>query len=280
MRDIVALTILLTGTGFLGAQIAAKQSAPAFVDVQLVDPQGGVLEGATVVLIDADKGSVQTARSDANGKASLQMASNQNLQDLAVSCPGFVPQARNLRIKPGTRDTERFVLQICEHCPGVNADRFDYNNDPSKQQSFTLYRAGGNQVAITKKEFAAMAHISVDVVNGHSGAHERYSGVRLSEILRLDNAPLGDALHGQALQGSVSIGGADWYTVTLSLAEVDPSFHAGEIIVADSIGGHPLGKDGPWKLVVTEDKRPARWVRNVWDITYLPNVAPEYSNQH
>jgi hypothetical protein len=277
IRDIGALAILLVGTTFVGAQTAAKQPAPAFVDVQLVDPEGGALENATVVLIDSDKSSVQTIRSDAHGKASLRMAGE--YQDLAVSCPGFVPQARNLRVKPGTRDTEHFVLQICQHCPGVNADRFDYDNDPTKQQSFTLDRAGGNQIAVTRKEFAAMPHISVDVVNGHSGAHEHYSGVKLSEVLRLVKTPLGDALHDEALQGSINVGGADWYTVTLSLAEVDASFHTGEVIVADSVDGHSLGKDGPWKLVVTEDKRPARWVRNVWNISYSPNVAPEYSSQ-
>lgn len=154
------------------------------------------------------------------------------------------------------------------------------NDDPSKQQSFTLHRAGGNQVTVSQKDFAAMPHISVEVVNAHSAAHERYSGVRLSEILRLLQAPLGAALHGDALQGSVYVRGADRYTVALSLAEIDPEFHAGEVIVADSIDGHSLGKDGPWKLVVTEDKRPARWVRNVWNIGYSPNVPPEFSNQN
>ena len=67
--------------------------------------------------------------------------------------------------------------------------------------------------------------------------------------------------------------------MALSLAEVDPEFHTGEVILADSIDGHSLGKDGPWKLVVTEDKRPARWVRNVWDIGYYPNVPPERSEK-
>ncbi len=51
-----------------------------------------------------------------------------------------------------------------------------------------------------------------------------------------------------------------------SLAEVDPSFHAGDVLVADTMDGKALdARSGPWKLVVTEDKRPARGVRNlVW----------------
>ena len=41
----------------------------------------------------------------------------------------------------------------------------------------------------------------------------------------------------------------------------------GEVIVADTMNGQPLdAKSGPFKLVVTEDKRPARWVRNLVSI--------------
>jgi hypothetical protein len=53
----------------------------------------------------------------------------------------------------------------------------------------------------------------------------------------------------------------------IALAEVDPSFHSGEVIVADTMNGQPLdAKSGPFKMVVTEDKRPARWVRNLVSI--------------
>jgi len=41
------------------------------------------------------------------------------------------------------------------------------------------------------------------------------------------------------------------------LAEADPAFHSGEILVADARNGQPLDpKSGPYKLIVTEDKRP------------------------
>jgi hypothetical protein len=45
----------------------------------------------------------------------------------------------------------------------------------------------------------------------------------------------------------------------IALAEADTTFHSGEIIVADSMNGQPLdAKSGAFKLIVTEDKRPAR----------------------
>ena len=58
--------------------------------------------------------------------------------------------------------------------------------------------------------------------------------------------------------------GSDGYKVIFSIAEIDPEFHPGEIIVADEMNGKPLdANSGPFKLVATEDKRPARWVRNL-----------------
>jgi hypothetical protein len=61
--------------------------------------------------------------------------------------------------------------------------------------------------------------------------------------------------------------GSDGYKAVLALGEVDPSFHPGEVLVADTMDGKPLdAHSGPFKLVVTEDKRPARSVRNLASI--------------
>ena len=70
-----------------------------------------------------------------------------------------------------------------------------------------------------------------------------------------------------ALSSYIVATGSDGYVAVIALAEVDPSFHSGEVIVADTMNGQPLdAKSGPFKLVVTEDKRPARWVRNLVSI--------------
>jgi hypothetical protein len=54
-----------------------------------------------------------------------------------------------------------------------------------------------------------------------------------------------------------------------SLAEVDPAIHTGDVIVADSVDGQKLGKDGVFKIVSTEERRPARWVRNLTEISVV-----------
>jgi hypothetical protein len=61
--------------------------------------------------------------------------------------------------------------------------------------------------------------------------------------------------------------------VLYALAEVDPSIHAGDVIVADSMNGQKLAKDGAFKMISSEEKRPARWVRNLTSIT-VTEVKP------
>lgn len=102
--------------------------------------------------------------------------------------------------------------------------------------------------------------------NPHTKTDETYQGVELSVLLARLDAPMGPKLRGKALAMYVVAEGADKYRAVYSLAEVDPDFHAGTVIVADREDGQPIAKDGPFKLVNTEDKRPARWVRNLASI--------------
>jgi hypothetical protein len=116
-------------------------------------------------------------------------------------------------------------------------------------------------------DLKAMPHITVTFHNAHTNTEETYSGVRLADILTKFKAPLGNELRGQALAAYIVATGSDGYKAVLALGEVDPSFHPGEVLVADMMDGKPLdAHSGPLKLVVTEDKRPARSVRNLVSI--------------
>jgi hypothetical protein len=69
------------------------------------------------------------------------------------------------------------------------------------------------------------------------------------------------------LRSYVVAEGTDKYWVLYSVTEVEASEHNGEVIVATSMGGKPLGIDGQFKLVDSGDKKPQRWVRNLSAIT-------------
>jgi hypothetical protein len=130
---------------------------------------------------------------------------------------------------------------------------------------FSYTKSG--ELVLKPADLEVLPHLNITVHNEHSNADETYSGVRLADLLAKMNAPLGQDLRGAALSAYVEATGSDGYVAVLALAEVDPAFHPGDVIVADARNGHPLdAKSGPYKLVVSEDKRPARWVRNLVSI--------------
>jgi hypothetical protein len=57
---------------------------------------------------------------------------------------------------------------------------------------------------------------------------------------------------------------ADGYRVLFSIAELDAKFTDRTVIVADQKDGQLLpASEGPYRLIVPGEKRPARWARQV-----------------
>jgi DMSO/TMAO reductase YedYZ molybdopterin-dependent catalytic subunit len=130
-----------------------------------------------------------------------------------------------------------------------------------------LILPGQHPQALNAADLRGMPHKTLTYHNAHSNADEAYSGVPLTDLLASHGIPTGDKLRGQALSDYIVATGADGYKAVLSLAETDPSFHPGDVIIADTMDGKPINaKDGPFRLVVTEDKRPARSVHNLVSI--------------
>jgi len=127
--------------------------------------------------------------------------------------------------------------------------------------------ANGQTQSFSADDLKALAHHTITVHNPHTNADETYSGVPLIDLLAKQGVPHGHDLRGKALSLYVVATGSDGYKAVLALAEVDPEFHPGEVLVADQLDGKPLdAKTGPFRLAVTEDKRPARSVHNLVSI--------------
>ncbi len=127
-----------------------------------------------------------------------------------------------------------------------------------------LTLAAGQEKSFTTEAFAALPHQAVTVENGHTHMRETYSGVPLIDLLTPLGAPAGAEVKGKTLSEYIVATGSDGYKAVLALAEAEPSFHPGMILVADQLDGKPLdAKEGPWKLVVSEDAKPARSVHNL-----------------
>jgi hypothetical protein len=126
----------------------------------------------------------------------------------------------------------------------------------------------GNQSAEwTAATLAALPHTTITVYNEHAKENQTYSGVPLIDLLAKLGVP--DKPRGKDLRLYVVAEGSDLYEVVYSLGEVTPDVHDGTVLVADSEDGKPLGNDGPFKMVATGEKRPARWVRNLVAIRVL-----------
>jgi hypothetical protein len=135
---------------------------------------------------------------------------------------------------------------------------------PSTSLTLTV---DGKATTLSVAELQAMQQKTVTVHNEHTKADETYSGVLLGDLLAKYGLPVDKTTHLKMLRSYLVAEGTDKYWVLYSATEVEGSEHNGDVIVATSSGGKPLGEDGQLKLVDTGDKKPQRWVRNLNAIT-------------
>ncbi len=99
------------------------------------------------------------------------------------------------------------------------------------------------------------------------GKIHMYKGVLLSEILMRAGASLGKDLHGRNLAKYALIQAGDGYQVIFALPELDEAFADRKVILADRVDGAPLPTlEGPLRVIVADEKRPARCIRQVTEI--------------
>ena len=161
------------------------------------------------------------------------------------------------------------VLALMGRQPVARTQEMGHHQAGTPSTQLTLHGIDGKSISLTPDELAALPHKTISVFNSHTKANEKYSGVALVDLLAKVGAPQGENVKGKLFMTAVVAEGTDKYSVVYALAEVDPTIHTGDVIVADSVDGQKLGNDGAFKLVSTEERRPARWVRNLADITVI-----------
>lgn len=103
-----------------------------------------------------------------------------------------------------------------------------------------------------------------------SAAHDqtgKYEGPALRDVLTKAGFSTA-SLRGAALATYVVVTGADGYQVVFAIAELDPEFTDRVILLAITKDGSPLPENArPFQVIVPDEKRPARWVRQVVSIS-------------
>lgn len=129
-------------------------------------------------------------------------------------------------------------------------------------QQITVQNDQSSPVVLSPADIAALPHTTVKV-NGHDGTAS-YSAVPLSTLLEKAGIAFGESLRGKRPASCLLVEAADGYRVVIALPELDPGFTNKQILLVDKREAHPLDdKEGPYRIVIPDEKRMARWVRQV-----------------
>jgi hypothetical protein len=251
------VTVVVTdasGAAVAGAEIRVTPGSPAG-DRLITDEQGRVQLG-----MPAGKYQVQvSAQGFSLNKGDLVVADK--AQTLTVTLTP-APSSSGVPVNPGAAPMQPSAVPLESTVEKPHAEGA---SEPAAARADTLVivGAGGLRGVFTAATLKDYPHQTVTIFDHHTNANETYSGVPLVDLLAHLGVPHGKDLMGKVLADYVVATGSDGYKSVVALGEIDPEFHPGMVLVADGMDGKPLDKAGPFRLVVTEDKRPARSVRNL-----------------
>ena len=116
---------------------------------------------------------------------------------------------------------------------------------------------------VTPADLARLPRKTV-TAKDHDGKETTFDGVELREVLNLAGVQFGESLRGKNLALYLLVEAADGYRAVFALPELDNAFSQRVVLLADKRDGKQLSAtEGPWRLVVPDEKRQARWVRQV-----------------
>ena len=148
----------------------------------------------------------------------------------------------------------RFILTLCVagFCTASTATAVF-------AQSIQVVGLDGRSVTVALAGFERRTVVTQD-----RGLRTEFQGAALRDVLMKAGVPFGDAIKGPALARVVIASAPDGYRVVYAIAELDAAFTDQIVLVADRRDGRPLLPDsGPLQIIVPNDKRAARWIRQV-----------------
>jgi hypothetical protein len=132
----------------------------------------------------------------------------------------------------------------------------------------------GKEVTLSPEALAKLPRRSVKVKN-QRGNSATYEGAALGEVLRSAGVTLGKEFRGPLLANCLLVEASDGYRVVFALPEVDPDMTDKVVLLADRKDGKPLNADeGPYRVVVPDEKRNTRWIKRVVRISVRGSAPP------
>lgn len=143
---------------------------------------------------------------------------------------------------------------------------------PSDRVPAVQVTVEGKVTAMDASVLAGLPHVEV-VAAAHDEPAGTWKGVALADVLQHAGVALDKPLRGRQLATFVRVTASDRYQVVFGLSDLDPTLGHTQVLLVDQRDGKPLEKDGPYRLLVPGDKRPARWVRNVASIEVVDGAT-------
>lgn len=129
-------------------------------------------------------------------------------------------------------------------------------------QQLTIQTETGKQTLLARADIEALPHVKV--TTGASGVSRTFDGVPLKGVLERAGVGFGETLKGKRLASCLLVKAADGYRVVIALPEIDAAFTDKQIVPAFLKDGKPLDDhEGPYRLVMPDEKRMTRWVKQV-----------------
>ena len=130
-----------------------------------------------------------------------------------------------------------------------------------QSQSLTIQTETGKQTVLARAELEALPHSRI--TTGTPDSPVTYDVVTLKTLLEKAGIPF-HKLSGKRLASCLLMEAADGYRVVIALPDIDPAFTNKQILLAFLRAGKPLDeKEGPYRIVIPDEKRMARSVRQV-----------------
>ena len=129
-------------------------------------------------------------------------------------------------------------------------------------QQLTVQIQDAKPVVLARTDLEALPHVKV--ATAASGTSATFEGVALEAVLEKAGVEFGQTLKGKRLASCLLVDAADGYRVVIALPELDPAFTDKQFVLAFLKDGKALDeKEGPYRIVIPDEKRMARWVRQV-----------------
>lgn len=129
-------------------------------------------------------------------------------------------------------------------------------------QQLTIETESGKQTLLAKTDVESLPHVKITTHDSEKPV--TFEGVALKAVLEKAGVEFGHSLRGSGLASCLLVEAADGYRAVIALPEIDPDFTDRQIVLAFLKDAQPLdAKEGAYRIVIPDEKRMARWVRQV-----------------